>query len=88
MGDDDAQQQGILTFVCIMTSAFFVFVFINGIVHSFYEPGTSDEVLRFCNTMMPIIVTVALFALLWVVVNRFKKHKYANPFLLLVGLSP
>ena len=88
MGDDDAQQQGILTFVCIMTSAFFVFVFINGIVHSLYEPGTSDEVLRFCNTMMPIIVTEALFALLWVVVNRFKKHKYANPFLVLVGLSP
>ena len=75
MADDDAQQQGILTFVCIMTSAFFVFVFINGIIHSFTDPGTSDEVLRFCNTMMPIIVTVALFALMWVIFNRFKKHK-------------
>ena len=36
MADQDGQRAGLGSFVCIMISSFFVFAFINGVLHSLY----------------------------------------------------
>jgi len=80
MADQDGQRAGLGSFVCIMISSFFVFAFINGVIHSLYtSPGIGAEaVLRFTNTVMPMILMVMLFSLLWMAITLFRNVNWTT----------
>ena len=59
---DDPESNGVCTFVGIMTVSFFVFAFVNGVIHTLWTTPSESaaSVLAFTNTMMPIILMVTL----------------------------
>jgi uncharacterized Tic20 family protein len=71
---DNNHGNGVCTFTSIMVVSFFVFAFINGAVHSIVTTPTpsSEAVLQFTSTMMPIIILLTLFALLWMLIGLFR----------------
>jgi hypothetical protein len=78
--EEETHSSGLMTFVCIMTSSFFVFAFINGMIHYiFVAPNIgADAVLRFTETMMPIILMILLFSLVWMAMSLFRNVRWTT----------
>ena len=60
MEDNDGRRQGLVVFICIMITSFFVFAFLNGVIHLMGSPGIGAQAFLELSqsVIMPLLLVV------------------------------
>ena len=58
MEDNDGRRQGLVVFICIMITSFFVFASLNGVIHLIGNPDIGAE--AFLNLSQSVIIPILL----------------------------